>query len=126
MTEAEKKIMVVEDNEDSRKLVVKVLSRAGYKVLEADSGEEAIRLSALERPHLILMDVGLAGMDGLTATSIIKANVVTKDIPVVALTAYALEDDRARVLKAGCDGYISKPVNVRILPQEVEKFMRGE
>ncbi len=121
-----RKILVVEDNEDSRMLIVKILSREGYDIAEAESGEDAVRLAGEEKPDLILMDVGLVGMDGLEATARIKKNPETASIPVIALTAYAMDGDKERTLGAGCDGYISKPIDVRQLPREVEHYLKGQ
>lgn len=120
-----KKILVVEDNADSRYLVVKVLTRSGYATEEAESGEDAIRLARETAPDLILMDLGLHGMDGLTATAELKKDPATRGIPVVALTAYAMDGDRERTMKAGCDGYISKPIDTRALPGQVARYLGG-
>lgn len=120
-----KKILVVEDNEDSRFLVVKVLNRAGFSTIEAESGEEAVRLAREEHPDLILMDLGLVGMGGLDATALIKKDEATKAIPVVALTAYAMDGDREKTLAAGCDGYITKPIDTRALPGLVGRYLGG-
>lgn len=121
-----KTVLVVEDNEDNRALVVKVLSRSGYRVLEAVSGEEALRLAAEGCPDVILMDLNLVGMSGFEATRRIKADPALRRIPVVALTAYAMVGDRERALSSGCDGYISKPVNVRALPDQVAAYAEGK
>lgn len=118
-------ILVVEDNEDSRSLIAKVLARAGYGIIETESGEEAVSLARAVHPDLILMDLSLVGIDGLTATGLLKKDPVTRDVPVVALTAYAMEGDRERILGAGCDGYISKPVDVRKLPDMIATYLKG-
>lgn len=118
-------VLLVEDNEDSRALITKVLVLAGYKVIETESGEEAVSLARAVHPDLILMDLSLVGMDGLSATALLKKDPVTRDVPVVALTAYAMEGDRERILKAGCDGYLSKPVDVRKLAETISGYMRG-
>jgi CheY-like chemotaxis protein len=120
------KILVVEDNEDNRFLIVKILTREGHETVEAESGEEAVRLSSEVSPDLILMDVELKGMDGLSATTKIKADPATRHIPVVALTAYAMVGDRERAMAAGCDGYLSKPINVRELPRQVGGFLHAD
>lgn len=119
------RILVVEDNEDSRIMLVKALKRLGHVTIEAESGEEAVEKARSERPDLILMDVELKGMDGLTATSQIKGDPGLKAIPVVALTAYAMAGDRERALHAGCDGYLAKPVDVRNLEAEVSQYLKG-
>lgn len=117
-------VLVVEDNDDNRALVVKVLGRQGYRVLEATSGEQALEVAARERPDLVLMDLNLAGMTGFDATRRLKADPELGRVPVVALTAYAMVGDRERALEAGCDGYLSKPVDVRKLPGQVESYLR--
>ncbi|MBI5444732.1 MAG: response regulator [Deltaproteobacteria bacterium] len=121
-----RKILVVEDNEDNRALVVKVLRRGGFEVLEATSGEEALALAVQNVPDLVLMDVDLSGMSGLEATRRMKADVRLRGVPVVALTAYAMVGDREKALEAGCDGYLSKPVDVRRLPEQVSAYLGGE
>lgn len=118
-------VLVVEDNEDNRALVAKVLGYAGYRVVEAASGEEALELVARGPPDLILMDLNLGGMNGFEATRRLKEDPASARVPVVALTAYAMVGDRERALEAGCDGYIAKPVDVRRLPEQVETFIRG-
>jgi two-component system cell cycle response regulator DivK len=118
-------VLVVEDNEDNRVLVAKVLGLAGYRVVEAASGEEALELVARGPPDLILMDLNLGGMNGFEATRRLKDDPASARVPVVALTAYAMVGDRERALEAGCDGYIAKPVDVRRLPEQVETFIRG-
>ena len=117
-------ILVIEDNDDNRTLVVKVLARHGYGVREAVSAEQGLADAAEHPPDLILMDLNLAGMSGFEAAGRVKADPRLRHIPVVALTAYAMVGDRERALEAGCDGYISKPVDVRRLPAQLEEFLR--
>ncbi len=117
-------VLVVEDNEDNRALVVKVLSRCGYRVLEASTGEEALDVAGRNRPDLVLMDLNLVGMNGFEATRRLKEDPELRGVPVVALTAYAMVGDRERALAAGCDGYLPKPVDVRRLPEQVEAFLQ--
>jgi CheY-like chemotaxis protein len=104
-------------------LVADVLEAAGYSVLKAGDAETGLSLARAEKPSLVLMDVGLPGMDGLSATVILKREAETREIPVVALTAHAMKEDEARALAAGCDGYIRKPVDTRALPQIVARFV---
>lgn len=104
------RILVVEDNAVNMRLTVTLLERERHEVLEAIDAEEGIRLAREQLPELILMDVQLPGMDGLTASRLLKADAVTRDIKIVALTALAMNGDRERVAAAGCDGYISKPI----------------
>ncbi len=118
------KILVVEDNERNRKLVRIILHSKGYELIEAATGEEAIIHLKNGKPDLILLDIQLPHMDGLKLTKIIRDNEDTKDIPIIALTAYAMKGDRERILGAGCDDYISKPIDTRQLPVIVEKIIR--
>jgi len=115
----EKSILVVEDNPTNLKLACDVLEWSGYKVLQAGDAEQALKLIDQTPPDLILMDIGLPGMDGLALTRKLKAADGTKDIRIIALTAYAMKGDEQKVLDAGCDGYISKPIDTRVLAAHV-------
>ena len=117
------KILVVEDNPVNRELTADILGAAGYTVLQAENAERGIALARVERPALILMDVRLPGMDGLSATEILKEETETREIPVVALTAHAMKGDEEKALAAGCEGYITKPIDTRALPREVAGFL---
>ena len=117
-------VLIVEDNARNLKLVRDVLGHAGYTTLEAGDGEAGVALARERHPDVILMDVNLPGIDGLEALARLRADPATAEIPVVALTAYAMTDDRARFLAAGFDGYLEKPVNVRELPGQVEAMIR--
>ncbi len=116
-------ILIVEDNEANRLLAGAVLEREGYRVEMAGNAEEALQKLASGSPDLILMDVQMPGMDGLTLTRRLKGEARTAGIPVVALTALAMMGDRERTLEAGCSGYISKPINTRTFAAEVSKFL---
>jgi CheY-like chemotaxis protein len=118
-------ILIVEDNEANRLLAGAVLEREGYRVEMAGNAEEALQKLANGSPDLILMDVQMPGMDGLTLTRRLKGDARTADIPVVALTALAMMGDRERTLEAGCSGYISKPINTRTFASEVSKYLRS-
>jgi CheY-like chemotaxis protein len=120
------RILVVEDNERNLKLVRDVLQYAGYDILEARTGEQGVELAQRSSPHLVLMDLQLPGIDGEQAFRLIRDDSRTSGIPVVALTASAMKDDRARVLQAGFDGYLEKPINVRALPAQVLAFLSRE
>jgi CheY-like chemotaxis protein len=118
-------VLVVEDNPLNLKLVRDVLGHAGYRVLEADDAERGIEMARAERPDLVLMDVQLPGIDGVEALGRLRADEATAGIPVVALTALAMKEDRERFLAAGFDGYLEKPVSVPALPGQIEALMGG-
>jgi two-component system cell cycle response regulator DivK len=115
-------ILIVEDNEKNLKLARDVLQFKGYRTLEAGTAAEGIALAAAHRPDLVLMDVQLPDMTGITALSRLRADAATAAIPVVALTAFAMKDDRVRFLAAGFDGYLAKPIDVRQFPEQVRQF----
>ena len=119
-------ILVVDDNQDNRELVVKVLTAKGYQIHEAVDGEEALSKVAETRPDLILMDISIPKLDGYEVTRRLKSNDAFHAIPVIALTAHAMKGDREKALAAGCDGYISKPINVRELPDQIKPFLPVE
>ena len=106
-------ILIVEDNEKNRKLVRDVLQHTGYKTLEAETGEDGVRLAQESHPALVLMDIQLPGMNGIEALGRLRADAKTKKIPVIAVTASAMTHDRAKIMSAGFDGYQSKPINVK-------------
>jgi len=113
------KILLVEDNPVNRRLAEFLLRSQGYKVLEATTAQEAFEILRTERPDLIVMDIQLPGMDGLEATKKLKENPATCDIPIVAVTSYAMKGDREKALAAGCAGYITKPIDKATFVQEV-------
>lgn len=115
------RILVVEDNPKNLKLVRDVLTYAGFEVIEATSGEDGVRLAHEVVPDLILMDLQLPGIDGAEALRQIRMG--EKQVPVVAVTAFAMRDDRKRAFEAGFDGYVEKPISVRALPQQVSDFL---
>jgi len=107
------KVLVVEDNAANMTLAVFLLTSAGHSVLSVTDAEAGLTLARNEKPDLILMDIQLPGMDGLQATALLKADDATRAIPVIALTALAMKGDEERIRAAGCNGYISKPLNYR-------------
>ncbi|HIE29287.1 TPA: response regulator [Candidatus Poribacteria bacterium] len=117
------KILVVEDNDRNRRLIRIVLKAKGYEVIEAVTAEEAIIQLNSEPIALILMDIQLPKMNGLELTQKIKENPDTKDIPIIALTAYAMKGDKEKFLNSGCDGYIGKPIDTQELPKIVAKLL---
>ena len=114
------KILVVEDHPANMKLTVLLLQKAGYSVIIAMDAEAGLTLAQTEQPDLILMDIQLPGMDGLTATALLKQNLATRTIPVIALTALAMKGDDERCRGAGCDGYIAKPLHYQELLAEIK------
>ncbi|MEW6587305.1 MAG: response regulator [Nitrospirota bacterium] len=119
-------ILVVEDNDDSRELVVKVLRNKGYYLVEAVDGEEALQKAETEKPNLILMDISIPKIDGYEVVRRLKSMDEFRDVPIVALTAHAMKGDREKFISAGFEGYISKPINVREFPDQVRDFLRGK
>ncbi len=118
------KIMVVDDNKDSRELVIKVLRAKGYRLVEAVDGQDALDRIPAENPDLILMDISLPKIDGYEVTQRLKKQDEYKDIPIIALTAHAMKGDREKAINAGCSGYIPKPINVRELPEQIRLFLK--
>ena len=121
---SDKNVMVVEDNEKNRKLMRVVLKAKGYNIIEASTGEEALNLLKNQKPDIILMDIQLPGIDGITLIKQIKGDITTKDIPIIAVTAYAMKGDEQKILETGCDAYVSKPINTQELPLIVEKYIK--
>ena len=119
---ADELILIVEDNEKNLKLVRDLLQVKGYRTLEAGTGELGVELARQHTPHLILMDIQLPGLDGVAALGQLKADPSTASIPVIALTAFAMHDDRQRFLAAGFDGYLSKPVNIAEFVATVKRY----
>jgi two-component system, cell cycle response regulator DivK len=115
-------ILIVEDNEKNLKLVRDLLQVKGYQTLEAGTAELGVELARRHTPQLILMDIQLPGMDGVVALGQLKADPTTAKIPVIALTAFAMKDDRERFRSAGFDGYLVKPINIRELLEVVGEF----
>lgn len=115
-------ILVVEDNDKNRKLVRDLLTVTGFRVLEAASAAEGLALAGAHQPDLVLMDVGLPDLDGEAALGRMRADPRLASIPVVALTAFAMPSDRERLLRAGFDGYIAKPISVREFPAQVRGY----
>jgi two-component system cell cycle response regulator DivK len=121
-----RKILIVEDNEDNRELAVKVLRNKGFETVTAADGEEAIEKAVSEKPDLILLDISLPKLDGYEVAKRLKNMEEFKETPIVAFTAHAMKGDREKVIAAGFEGYISKPINIREFPDQVKLYIRGK
>jgi len=118
-----KRILVVEDHEDNRRILRDLLSSAGYEMLVAVNGAEGVAMAGLHRPDLILMDIQLPEIDGYEATRRIKADPALKSIPIIAVTSYALSGDDLIALEAGCSGYVTKPFSPRQLLAKIKEHL---
>jgi two-component system cell cycle response regulator DivK len=118
-----KRILVIEDHEDNRRILRDLLTSAGYESIEAVTGEEGVALAEAHRPDLILMDIQLPGLDGYEATRRIKANPALRQIPVIAVTSYALSGDEVKAKEAGCDAYVTKPFSPRALLAKIREYL---
>jgi CheY-like chemotaxis protein len=122
-TNEKKTVLLVEDNEDNLVVYRTILEHVGYRVLEARDGEQGVDSATEHHPDMILMDISIPKIDGWEATRRLKADEETREIPIVALTAHALEEDREKAIQAGCDGYLAKPVEPRRVVEEVQRFI---
>ena len=120
-----KTVLIVEDDPKSLMLVRDLLQISGYTILEATNGKRGVELAKGKKPDLILMDIQMPVMDGLKASRILKADEGTKDIPIVALTASAMKEDEMKILEAGFDGYITKPLDTREFLKKVAEYLSG-
>jgi two-component system, cell cycle response regulator DivK len=118
-----KRILVVEDQEDNRRILRDLLTSAGYEVIQAENGQEALAAAARERPDLILMDIQLPLLDGYEATRRIKADPDLRAIPIIAVTSYALSGDEGKARAAGCDAYVTKPYSPRVLLAKIREYV---
>ena len=118
-----KRILVVEDQPDSRRIIRDMLASTDYEIIEAENGEEALAAVGKQRPDLILMDMSLPVVDGWEATRRLKAEPLTRAIPVIGLTAHAMTGDRDKAIAAGCDDYDTKPVELPRLLQKIETLL---
>ena len=118
-----KRILVIEDHEENRRLLHDLLTSAGYEMLEASTGEDGLAAAEQHRPDLILMDIQLPGLDGYEVTRRIKANPALRHIPVIVVTSYALSGDEAKAKEAGSDAYVAKPFSPRQLLGKIREFL---
>jgi CheY-like chemotaxis protein len=117
-------VLIVEDNPRNLKLMRDLLEHAGYSTLEATTAEDGLALARTHRPDLVLMDVQLPGIDGVQALARLRADPATNGIPVVAVTAFAMKEDRARFAAAGFDGYLEKPISVRAFSDQIAQMLK--
>lgn len=118
------KILIIDDNPMNLELVSDLLELHGLLVIKAEDSKTGMELAKTEKPDLILMDIQLPGIDGIDATRILKEDTITADIPIVALTAHAMKGDEEKILRAGCTGYISKPINTREFSAIVKSYLK--
>ena len=118
-----RRILLVEDQEDARRIVRDLLAASDYGLIEATTGEEGLVLAERERPDLILMDIQLPGIDGYEVTRRIKANPALNHIPIIAVTSYALSGDDQKAYAAGCNGYVTKPFSPRVLLARIREYL---
>ena len=117
-------VLIVEDDLKSMKLFRDLLEASGYASLEATNGKKAVELAREKKPDLILMDIQMPVMDGFEATKILKAGAETRNIPIIALTSYAMKEDDEKIREAGCDGYITKPIDTKEFLKKVAEYLR--
>jgi two-component system, cell cycle response regulator DivK len=118
-----RRILVVEDQVDNRQILHDLLTSAGYEIIQAENGKEALAAAARERPDLILMDIQLPLLDGYEATRRIKADPGLRAIPIIVVTSYALSGDESKARAAGCDAYVTKPYSPRVLLAKIREFV---
>jgi two-component system cell cycle response regulator DivK len=118
-----KKILIVEDIPINRRLLRDILTYHGYEVIEAENGEEAVRIAREQKPDLIIMDLQMPVMNGYGAIKVLKSDPVTKNIKILAVTSFAMAGDREKALEIGVDDYIEKPINTRELPERVKRLL---
>lgn len=118
-----KRILVIEDEEDNRRIVRDLLTSVGYEIIEAVTGEDGVTAAETQLPDLILMDIQLPGLNGYEATRRIKTNPALRQIPIIVVTSYALSGDDVKAFEAGCDAYISKPFSPRALLAKIREYL---
>lgn len=120
------KILIVEDNTNNRRLLKDILTFHGYEVSVASDGQEGVDLAMKLMPDLILMDIQMPGMDGMSAGQILKGNPATSGMKIIALTSFAMQGDQDKFMAAGFDGYLAKPISTRELPELIKRWLSGE
>ena len=118
-----KKVMIVEDNELNMKLFNDLLQAQGYSTVQNSDGRDILKMVRQNRPNLIIMDVQLPGVSGIELTRMLKSDAELKEIPVLAITAFAMKGDQEKIMESGCDGYLSKPISVPVFLETIAKFL---
>lgn len=126
MNSEHSQVLYIEDNFENRVLVRRILAAEGYDVLEAAEAERGLEIARREKPDLVMIDINLPQLDGLTLTSMMKADPELGHIPIVAVTANVMKGDRERTLAAGCDGYIQKPIDIDDFPRQVARYLQQQ
>ena len=121
-----KRALVIEDNEDNMKLITFILEKNGFSTIRAESGKMGIELAIQERPDFILLDIQLPDMDGLEVLKEIRASYINEEIPIIAVTSYAMAGDRERLMGEGCNGYIEKPIDPVNIMNQIKKILGEE
>ena len=121
-----KRVLVIEDNENNMELITFILEANGYEVLKAFCGRDGVAEALRERPEFIILDIQLPDIDGTEVLSIIRASEIKNSIPIIAMTSYAMAGDEARLLKAGCNGYIEKPINPDSVMNQIRHILGDE
>jgi len=121
-----KRVLVIEDNEDNMKLITFILEKNGYGTIMADNGKRGIELAIKEKPDFILLDIQLPNMDGMEVLKAIRGSEINGEVPIIAITSYAMSGDRERLLQAGCNGYIEKPIDPETIIAQIRQFTGEE
>jgi two-component system cell cycle response regulator DivK len=121
-----KTCLIIEDNEDNMVLMCRLLDKYGYKAFEAKTGKEGIEMVLEKRPDFVLLDIQLPDMNGKEVLKMIRQNEITKNISVIAVTSFAMSGDRERLMEAGCDGYIEKPIDPEVFITQIEKVLNED
>lgn len=116
------RVLIIEDNEDNMKLITFILERHGYRTLRAETGREGIEQVRREKPDLVLLDIQLPDMDGIEVLKAIRCSEADGDLPIIAVTSYAMSGDRQHLMDAGCNGYIEKPINPQTIVDEIRRY----
>ncbi|RJQ84291.1 MAG: response regulator [Desulfobacteraceae bacterium] len=120
---ANKKVLVIEDNLNNLRLITYALQRSGYEVISAASGEEGVARAIAEKPFFVIMDIQLPGIDGIEATRRIRSSAADGDLPIIAMTSYAMRGDREKILAAGCSGYFEKPIDPLTIIDQIHNLI---